>query len=216
MLKAMLWDNDGVLVDTEKLYFEACRDELAAQGIEINEADFVSIFLKTSEGIKAFVGHLDEAEFAALRTRRNERYSALLQRGVEPKTGVRETLAALHGKVRMGIVTSCQGDHFEMIHASTGLLSYFDFVLVREDYEASKPEPESYLVAMERNGLVADECLVVEDSERGLQAAVAAGLRCVVIRQGLTEQSDFSRAFAVLKDINELAPLVSALILDDA
>ena len=216
MVKAMLWDNDGVLVDTEKLYFEACRDELAAQGIEINEADFVATFLKTSEGIKAFVGHLDEAEFAALRTRRNERYSALLQRGVEPKTGVRETLAALHGKVRMGIVTSCQGDHFEMIHASTGLLSYFDFVLVREDYEASKPEPEPYLVAMERNGLAADECLVVEDSERGLQAAVAAGLRCVVIRQGLTEQSDFSRAFAVLNDINELAPLVFALILEDA
>ena len=59
MVKAMLWDNDGVLVDTEKLYFEACRDELAAQGIEINEADFVATFLKTSEGIKAFVGHLD-------------------------------------------------------------------------------------------------------------------------------------------------------------
>ena len=216
MVKAMLWDNDGVLVDTEKLYFEACRDELAAQGIEINEADFVATFLKTSEGIKAFVGHLDEAEFAALRTRRNERYSALLQRGVEPITGVRETLAALHGKVRMGIVTSCRGDHFEMIHASTGLLSYFDFVLVREDYEVSKPEPEPYLVAMERNGLAADECLEVEDSERGLQAAVAAGLRCVVIRQGLTEQSDFSRAFAVLNDINELAPLVFALILEDA
>ena len=216
MLKAILWDNDGVLVDTEKLYFQACRDELAAQGITIDEADFTATFLKRSEGLKAFLGHLDAAEFAAVRNRRHERYSALLQGGVEPIAGVVETLEALHGKVQMGIVTSCRGDHFEMIHASTGLLSYFDFVLVREDYQDSKPDPEPYLTAMARNGLVADECLVVEDSERGLQAAVAAGLRCVIIPQGLTEQGDFSQAYAILNDINELAPRVSALLQEDA
>ena len=77
-LKAILWDNDGVLVDTEKLYFQACREELAARGIRIGEAEFIATFLKSSEGIRAFVGDLDEAEFEALRTRRNARYSALL------------------------------------------------------------------------------------------------------------------------------------------
>lgn len=212
MLKAILWDNDGVLVDTEKLYFQACRDELAAQGIAIDEADFAATFLKTSEGIKAFVGDLDEADFAALRDRRNQRYSALLRRGVATIAGVEEVLKTLHGKVRMGVVTSSRGDHFEMIHASTSLLPYFDFVLVREDYQASKPDPEPYLMAMERNRLAADECLVVEDSARGLQAAVAAGVRCVVIPQGLTQASDFSQAYTVLSDINELVPLALALM----
>ena len=212
MLEAILWDNDGVLVDTEKLYFQACREELQAQGVEIDEADFADAFLTTSEGIQAFVGHLDEAEFAALRDRRNERYSALLQCGVEPIARVGQTLQALRGKVRMGVVTSSRGDHFQMIHASTGLLPYFDFVLVREDYEMSKPDPEPYLAAMHRHGLTADECLVVEDSERGLRAAVAAGLRCVVIPKGMTRASDFSKAYAVLDDINELVPLALTLM----
>jgi beta-phosphoglucomutase-like phosphatase (HAD superfamily) len=189
MLKAILWDNDGGLVDTEGLYFQACRDELAAQGIAIDEADFAATFLKSSEGIRAFVGDLDKAKFQALRTRRNGRYSALLRRGVEPIAGVEEALKKLRGKVRMGVVTSSRGDHFEMIHASSGLLPYFDFVLVREDYGESKPDPE-----------------------RGLLAAVAAGIRCAVIPQGLTRTSDFSQAYAVLNDIGELAPLALDMI----
>lgn len=211
-LKAILWDNDGVLVDTEKLYFQACREELAARGIRIGEAEFIATFLKSSEGIRAFVGDLDEAEFEALRTRRNARYSALLHGGVEPIAGVEEALKALCGKVRMGIVTSSRGDHFELIHATTGLLPYFDFALVREDYAASKPDPEPYLMALERMGLPADECLVVEDSERGLQAAVSAGIRCAVIPQGLTRTSDFSQAYAVLSDLSELVLLALDLI----
>ena len=60
---------------------------------------------------------------------------------------------------------------------------------------------------MARNGLGADECLVVEDSERGLQAAVVAGVRCAVVPQGLTRDGDFSGAYKILNDIGELAPL---------
>ena len=65
---------------------------------------------------------------------------------------------------------------------------------------------------MARNNLAAAECLVVEDSERGLQAAVAAGIRCVVIPRGLTRTSDFSKACAVLNDINEFEALVLKMI----
>ena len=212
MLKAILWDNDGVLVDTEELYFKACLDELAALGVAIDEAAFTDTFLKSSEGIRAFVGNMAEEEFQALRTRRNERYSALLQAGVVPIDGVEDTLGTLHGKVQMGVVTGSRGDHFAMIHSSTGLLSYFDFALVREDYRESKPDPEPYLTAMARNNLAADECLVVEDSERGLQAAVAAGIRCVVIPRGLTRSSDFSKAYVVLNEIGEFRVLALSMV----
>ena len=212
MLKAILWDNDGVLVDTEELYFKACLDELAALGVASDEAAFTDTFLKSSEGIRAFVGDMAEEEFQALRTRRNERYSALLQAGVVPIDGVEDTLGTLHGKVQMGVVTGSRGDHFAMIHSSTGLLSYFDFALVREDYRESKPDPEPYLTAMARNNLAADECLVVEDSERGLQAAVAAGIRCVVIPRGLTRSSDFSKAYVVLNEIGEFRVLALSMV----
>lgn len=99
----------------------------------------------------------------------------------------------------------------ETIHATTNLLSYFDFVLVREDYGKSKPDPALYLEALRRHRLEAAECLVVEDSDRGLQAALAAGIRCAVIPQGLTRGLDFRGALRRLGNIRELPGLVDEL-----
>ncbi len=83
---------------------------------------------------------------------------------------------------------------------------------MREDYGQSKPSPEPYLTAMQRNGLAAEECLVIEDSERGLRAALAAGLRCIVIPQGMTRGMDFTGALRQLDDIREVPALVGALL----
>jgi HAD superfamily hydrolase (TIGR01509 family) len=118
----------------------------------------------------------------------------------------------LHGKVRMGIVTSSRREHFEIIHAATSLLDYMDFVLLREDYQESKPSPEPYLTAMRQNGLSADACVVIEDSDRGLRAALAAGLRCIVIPQGLTRDLDFTGALRQLTDICQVPPLIDELL----
>jgi HAD superfamily hydrolase (TIGR01509 family) len=81
----------------------------------------------------------------------------------------------------MGIVTSSRSDHFALIHQRTGFLPYFRFVLTAGDYSRSKPDPDPYLRAIERSGVERDECLVIEDSERGLIAATAAGIRCIIV-----------------------------------
>ncbi|MFT5088173.1 MAG: HAD superfamily hydrolase (TIGR01509 family) [Candidatus Latescibacterota bacterium] len=210
MLKAILWDNDGVLVDTEHLYFRACREAVARIDIELSEARFIDLFLKKSEGLSALMRErgLGADEMEACTRWRNARHAELLQQGVPVIEGVREVLDVLHGKVCMGIVTSSRREHFEIVHAKTDLLPYFDFVLLREDYGESKPDPEPYLEAMRRNGLVAAECLVVEDSDRGLRAALAAGVRCAVIPQGLTRGLDFSGAWRMLDSIREIPDLV--------
>ena len=69
----------------------------------------------------------------------------------------------------MAIVTSSRRVHFDAMHTRTGLIPYFDFVLAREDYALSKPDPEPYLAAMKKSGCGPEECLVVEDSPRGLR-----------------------------------------------
>ena len=81
---------------------------------------------------------------------------------------------------------------------------YFDFVVDGDDCENTKPDPEPYRRALERVSRPASECLVIEDSERGLLAAKAAGLKCWVIPTELAEGSDFSRADALLGSIGEL------------
>ena len=213
MLRAILWDNDGVLVDTEGLYFQSCRQALERVGIALGEERFIDLFLKGSQGLSRIADQhgLDPDALDQVRTWRNARYTELLRQGVPVIDGVRTVLQQLHGTVRMGIVTSSRRAHFKTIHAGTGLLPYIDFVLTREDYKDSKPDPEPYLTAMRQNGLSAAECVVVEDSDRGLRAALAAGLRCIVIPQGLTRGLDFTGALRVLDDIGQLPPLIDQL-----
>ena len=104
----------------------------------------------------------------------------------------------------MGIVTSSKKNHFEIIHKNSGLLKYFDFILTADNYVNSKPAPDPYLKALELSGVKKEECMVIEDSERGLKSALAAGLKCFVIPTNLTKLSDFSGAEKILTKINEV------------
>jgi HAD superfamily hydrolase (TIGR01509 family) len=100
--------------------------------------------------------------------------------------------------MRMAVVTSSQRHHFDVMHADIGLTSYFEFELAREDCDRTKPNPDPYLLALERLGIRPESCVAVEDSERGLAAARAAGLRCLVIPNEITRSCNFQGATAIL------------------
>ena len=210
MFKAILWDNDGVLVDTEHLYCEATRQVFASAGITLGDDDYRDMFLTGNMG----AWHLltaqgrSRSEIARMRDERNEIYSSLLRGRDHAIDGVRDVLQTLHGRYAMGVVTSSRRDHFEIIHATTSLLHYFDFVLTREQYVNSKPDPEPYLAGIARTGFSAAQCLAVEDTPRGLTAATGAGARCVVIPNALTAGGDFTAAYKVLRNIRELPAIL--------
>jgi beta-phosphoglucomutase-like phosphatase (HAD superfamily) len=108
----------------------------------------------------------------------------------------------------MAIVTSCRRENFLQMHRESGLLGYFDFILTREDYGASKPDPEPYLAACTRAGLSPGRCLAVEDSERGVTAAARAGLAVAAIPGDLNRGGDFSAARWLLDSIHDLRALL--------
>jgi HAD superfamily hydrolase (TIGR01509 family) len=181
--RAILWDNDGVLVDTEKVFFEANRRELAALGVEASWADFEEINLRRGVSLLSLSG-LDGDALRALYARRDALYTELLGTEEIAIAGMDDLLGRLAPRFRMGIVTSSHREHFEIIHARSGLLRHFAFHVVREDYPLSKPHPDSYLAGIERSRLPADRCLAVEDSPRGVAAARAAGLQVVFFTPG--------------------------------
>ena len=214
MVKAILWDNDGVLVDTEKLYFQASREVLSEIGIDLTTELFIEISLRQGRSIfeLASAQGVRPDVIDRLHTKRNRRHSELLRNGVPILDGVHLALSRLQGKVIMGIVTSCLKEHFDIIHAGTGLLPFFDFVLTRENYKKSKPDPEPFLTAAAQNGLRPEDCIIVEDSARGLAAANAAGIRCIAVPNQLTESSDFSKAYRVVNGPREVADIVLDMI----
>jgi HAD superfamily hydrolase (TIGR01509 family) len=207
MWDALLFDNDGVLVDTEALYYRANREVLAGVGVALDEASYVELFLR--EGIGAW--HLAEARglsadaITDLRATRDRRYAELLDEVPIAIPGVADLLPALAARYRLAIVTSSEPGPFARTHARTGLLSHFELVLTRVDTQRSKPDPEPYLCAVARLGLSPERCLVIEDSERGLRAAKAAGLTCWVVPSGLTAGGRFEAADAVLPDLAAVA-----------
>ncbi|MCC7043476.1 MAG: HAD family phosphatase [Acidobacteria bacterium] len=209
----VFFDNDGVLVDTEHLYMEASRAVLAERGIDLPQADYVELFMRQNRGLLHFADERgwSAGELMTTRARRNALYAAMLAREPLVLDGVVETLDALHGRARMAIVTSSRRDHFDIIHGRTGLLRYFDFALTDGDYPISKPDPAPYLTAVARAGVDPSLCLVVEDSERGLAAAVAAGLRAVIVPSRLTRGSRFDGAWRVLDDVRDVARVVETM-----
>jgi HAD superfamily hydrolase (TIGR01509 family) len=122
--------------------------------------------------------------------------------------GAEAVLAALAGRLTTGIVTSSRREHFDLIHARTGFGRYFEFVVSGDDVRNTKPDPEPYLRALEVTGRRPAECLAVEDSERGLAAAKAAGLECWVIPTALSRDGDFRAADRVLGSLQEIPGLL--------
>jgi beta-phosphoglucomutase-like phosphatase (HAD superfamily) len=106
-------------------------------------------------------------------------------------------------------VTSSRRDHFNIIHARTNLLPFFAFVIAEGDYQFSKPAPDPYLAALARSQLKPEQCIVIEDSERGLRAAHAAGIRCLMFENALNTGADLSQAHGILKNIGELLDFIS-------
>jgi HAD superfamily hydrolase (TIGR01509 family) len=205
-MHTILWDNDGVLVDTEGYYFQACRSVLARVGIDLTTTQFKEISLRRGESVftLADAHGISDDEISRLRAERDRLYENYLESESCVVDGAQEVLQVLHGRFRMGVVTSTRRKHFEIVHDKSGLMPYFEFVIANGDYQRSKPYPDPYLTALERFALQPATCIVIEDSERGLAAATAAGLKCLIVQSEWTKDGDYCHARNILQTIREV------------
>ncbi len=205
----ILWDNDGVLVDTEQWYFAATREALAELGVDLPMDTYQQIMIqgRSSWELALQAGvHPDRVQHG--QERRDALYQAHLRTENLRIEGVLEVLAELAQHYQMAIVTTCKRRDFELIHRNPDLLQFMQFVLVREDYVESKPHPEPYLTALHKFSATPQQALVIEDSERGLRAARAAGIDCAVVDYHFTRSHDFSAAQYRLHKLAQLPQLL--------
>jgi HAD superfamily hydrolase (TIGR01509 family) len=207
--KYILFDHDGVLVDTEFWYYKAGERALADIGVTLDKDQYLR---DMNDGLgtwaQAKAAGIDEQTINRQREVRNAYYQEYLRtEGIEIE-GVVDTLAELSTYVRMAIVTTAKRADFELIHEQRQVTRFMDFVLVREDYERTKPHPEPYLAGLKRFGATREETLVVEDSSRGLNSAVAAGIDCVIVYNEFTKAQDFSLASYRIDTLIELKDLL--------
>ena len=209
MKKYILFDHDGVLVDTEFWYYKAGERALADIGLTLDKDQYLR---DMNQGLgtwaQARAAGVDELAIRRQRESRDVYYQEYLRTEAIEIEGVEEALAELSKYVRMAVVTTAKRADFELIHEKRRIKQYMEFVLAREDYKLAKPHPEPYLAGLKRLGATREETLVVEDSARGLSSAVAAGIDCAIVYNHFTKAHDFSQASYRIETLTELKDII--------
>ena len=212
MKRYILFDHDGVLVDTEFWYFKAGERALADIGFTLDRDQYLRDMTQgQATWAQARAAGIDEQTIGRQREIRDVYYQEYLRTQDIEIEGVLETLAELASTYRMGIVTTSKRADFALIHEKRSILDYMEFYLAREDYEQAKPHPEPYLRGLQRFGAAAAETVVVEDSARGLNSAIAAGIDCIVVANEFTATHDLSKATHRVATFMELPAAIEGL-----
>ena len=209
MKKYILFDNDGVLVETEPLYFEASKRALKEFfNVNIQFDDYMKI-MTDGNGVWVAAPNAIEEEIIIARNQRDIYYQEYLKKEDIAIENVHDVLNELSKKYKMGIVTTSRRVDFEIIHKNRGITDFMDFVLCVEDYPKSKPHPDPYLKGLEKFNAKNDEAIVIEDSERGLLSARAANIDCAIVHNEFTKTQDFSKAKYKISKLEDLLEILN-------
>ncbi len=195
MKKYILFDNDGVLVETEYWYYQANYEILKTLNIHLSLKDYQKIMISGGTAWKLALNQgysLQEVE--KFKAQRDELYQHYLKTKDISIVGITETLEELSKKYKMAIVTTSTRLHFEIIHKNKEITKYMDFILCLEDYERAKPYPDPYLKALKKFNASSKEAIVVEDSQRGLDSAYNANIDCIIVKNEFTKSHNFNKA----------------------
>jgi HAD superfamily hydrolase (TIGR01509 family) len=184
--KYILFDNDGVLVETEKWYYEASKRALKEYFDYMIDFDEYMNIMTSGGGVWSVVKSATQKQITTARDKRNIYYQEYLQTKDLTIDGVKKVLDELSKKYQMGIVTTSRRVDFEIIHKNRGITDYMDFVLCEGEYPRAKPYPDPYLKGLEIFKGKKDEALVIEDSQRGLISANRAEIDCIIVHNDQT------------------------------
>lgn len=181
MLKAVIFDLDGVVADSHPIHEAAWRTLLVEQGMDAAglNLDFLYAGHPRREILRHYLGALDAPEMERLGRRKDELY-AIAASELKTKPGIPRVLSQLHADgVLCALATSAGRARTHESLERFAIAKYFSVIVTGEDARSPKPAPDIFLLAAAKSGLVSANCVVVEDSVAGVQAARAAGMICV-------------------------------------
>lgn len=184
--KAVIFDMDGVLIDSEPVYLNMFRQFLEENNCIINQKALYAIAGASSRQTWEFIAQMwyekiDPEELHQIFRKKYPDFQIPYREVIYP--GIRELLDWLKGKgIILALASSSSGQSIQRMMDETGLDGYFSCVVSGKMFRESKPNPEIYLHTLSSLGMPARECVAVEDSTYGIQAAKAAGLQVVAVK----------------------------------
>lgn len=207
--RGVIFDLDGVLIDSEGLYYRAYSEVLRQYGVSVSRAEYEDYWIAQGCGPEYIVAkHNLPVSPDELRQLRSPIYLRLLETEVTLMPHAEETLARLAPHFALTVATNSNREHLDAVLRRFGLERFFPVTVAREDYTGAKPLPDAFLAAAAKLGLPVSRCVVVEDTYKGVLAAANAGIACIAVPNEYTRRNDFSRANLVLPGLHALTPEV--------
>jgi HAD superfamily hydrolase (TIGR01509 family) len=194
LTRAVLWDLDGTLVDSEDYHWQSWRDTMAAEGVDLSHETFLKSFGQRNDRIlRDWLGDAAAADrVARVGDAKEVAYRRLVADGsLEPLPGAREWISRLLiDGWRQAIASSAPRLNVDAMLRALRLEAFFDAIVSAEDVAVGKPDPAVFLAAADR--LVADpaRCIVVEDAPAGIEAARRAGMKSIGVSRSATLDAD--------------------------
>ncbi|MBY8961941.1 HAD family phosphatase [Flavobacterium sp. D11R37] len=209
MKKCVIFDMDGVVVNTEPIGYRANQQMYKALGITVPDEVYATFMGNSDKNIIQKLKELYKLEHTHQELL-EEKYKYYFDAfdnvaDLDLMPGVRNLIEDLHNNdFRLILASSASKRKIEKVFSRFGLHPYFDAKISGEDFEFSKPHPAIFIEAAEKSGYAFKECIVIEDSTNGIKAAKAAGLYCIAYNSGHTILQDTSEADMVITDFSDI------------
>lgn len=204
-LAAVIFDFDGLLADSEGLHERAWLSILSARGIDVTESEYRRHFIRTGRSIADLLEERGLAiDLDALRAEKLAFHLGRIRAELRAMPGALDLLRSLEGRTRLALATSGARSHLEPGLAHLGMQRFFECVATRECVPRPKPHPDLFLHVACELGVEPSRCVVLEDAEKGVVAALAAGMSVVAVPTSETADNDFSRATLVVRSLAEV------------
>lgn len=220
MLRAVIFDFDGVITDSEILHFRAFNAVLAQYGLQLTKPEYYKTYLGMSDAdcFRALIAEgrlpIQEPQIKGLGQQKTRLFERLAKTEGKIIEGVREFLDTLStAQVPTAICSGALRAEIELILQESGLRSRFDTIVSAEEVTRGKPDPEGFLLALQKlnelwpEPITAQRCIVIEDSHWGLKAAKAAGMHAIAVTN--------SYDAAQLKPADRVVARLDELTMDD-
>jgi beta-phosphoglucomutase len=217
MLRAVIFDFNGIIVDDEPIHFKLFQRVLGEEGITLTEKDYYARYLGFDDRGAFSAGYhenkrsLSENKLAELIARKAAYYQEAIRDHVTIFPGVETLIANLSPRLPLAVASGALRDEIETILSTAALLQHFTAIVAAEDVRHGKPEPEIFLKALEQinagrddhDQVNAGDCVVIEDSKEGIKGARRAGMKCLAVTNSHPPEL-LKDASSVVKSLTEV------------